>query len=105
MLGTMVLCKRLPLDLPDSERSSQDILIIDSCQQALLRICNCVWVLVSMYGMDLQVRQSLDGLSFSLCSTLCLCISSYDYFAPPYYGLKYPHFGQFLAVPPRRQLY
>ena len=31
--------------------------------------------LVMVYGMDPQVGQSLDGLSFSLCSTLCPCIS------------------------------
>jgi hypothetical protein len=30
---------------------------------------------VSACGMDPQVEQSLDGLSFSLCSTLCPCIS------------------------------
>jgi hypothetical protein len=32
--------------------------------------------------MDPQVGQSLDGLSFSLCSTLCLFISSHGYFVP-----------------------
>jgi hypothetical protein len=31
----------------------------------------CIW------GMDPQVGQSLDGLSFILCSTLCLCNSFY----------------------------
>jgi hypothetical protein len=31
--------------------------------------------LVIVYGMDPQVGQSLDGHSFSLCSTLCLCNS------------------------------
>jgi hypothetical protein len=31
--------------------------------------------LVSACGMDPQAGQSLDGLSFSLCSTLCPCIS------------------------------
>jgi hypothetical protein len=31
--------------------------------------------LVVVYGMDPQVGQSLDGHSFSLCSTLCLCNS------------------------------
>ena len=30
--------------------------------------------------MDPQVGQSLVGLSFSLCSTLCLCIYSHEYF-------------------------
>jgi hypothetical protein len=32
--------------------------------------------LVTVYGMDPQVGQCLDGFSFSLCSTICLCISS-----------------------------
>ena len=39
--------------------------------------------LVSAYGMDPQVGQSLDGFSFSLCSTFCLCISSHWYFVSP----------------------
>ena len=30
---------------------------------------------MSAYGINPQVGQSLDGLSFSLCSTLCSCIS------------------------------
>jgi hypothetical protein len=30
--------------------------------------------------MDSQVEQTLDGLSFSLCSVLCLHISSCEYF-------------------------
>jgi hypothetical protein len=33
--------------------------------------------------MDPQVGQSLEGLSFCLCSTLCLCICSCEYFVPP----------------------
>jgi len=39
--------------------------------------------LVTVYGLDPQVGQSLVGLSFSLCSTLCLQISSYEYFVYP----------------------
>jgi hypothetical protein len=39
--------------------------------------------LVTVYGMDPQVGQSLDGLSFSLCSPLCLCNFSHGYFVPP----------------------
>jgi hypothetical protein len=39
--------------------------------------------LVTVYGLDPQVGQFLDGLSFSLCSTLYLCISSHGYFVPP----------------------
>ena len=34
--------------------------------------------------MDPQVGQSLDGLSFSLCCTLCLCKSCHGYFVPPF---------------------
>ena len=33
-------------------------------------------------GMDSQVGQSLDGLSFRLCSTLFLHIYSHEYFIP-----------------------
>jgi hypothetical protein len=36
--------------------------------------------LVTVYRMNPQVRQSLDGLSFSLYSTLCLHICSCKYF-------------------------
>jgi hypothetical protein len=38
---------------------------------------------VVVYGMDLQVGQSLDGHSFSLCSIICLCNSFHGYFVPP----------------------
>jgi hypothetical protein len=38
--------------------------------------------------------QSMDGHSFSLCFTLCLCNSFHGYFCSPFYeGPKYPHFG------------
>jgi hypothetical protein len=37
--------------------------------------------LVTVYGMDPQVGQSLDGHSLSLCSTLCN--SFHRYFVPP----------------------
>ena len=47
-------------------RASQETAILGSCQQALLGISNSIWVWC------LQVGQSLDGLSFSLCSTLCI---------------------------------
>jgi hypothetical protein len=33
--------------------------------------------------MDLQVEQSLDGHSFSICSKLCLCNSFHGYLVPP----------------------
>ena len=54
----------------------------------LLSVCTswhpqqCLY-LVTVYGMDPQVGKSLDGLSFSLCSTLCLHICSCEYFVPP----------------------
>jgi hypothetical protein len=41
--------------------------------------------IVSVFdGMDLQVGQSLDGLSFSLCYILCLCNSFHGYFVLPF---------------------
>jgi hypothetical protein len=39
--------------------------------------------LVTLYGMDPQVGQLLDGHFFSFCSTLCLSISSHQYFDSP----------------------
>ena len=38
--------------------------------------------MVTAYGMNPQVGKFLDGLSFSLCSALCLPICSYEYFVP-----------------------
>ena len=38
---------------------------------------------VTVYWVDPQVGLSLDFLFFSLCSTLCLYISSHRYFDPP----------------------
>ena len=37
---------------------------------------DCIWD-------GCQERQHLNGLSFNLCSTLCLCNTSYGYFVPP----------------------
>ena len=67
MLSPMVDCEHLLLYLSGSGKACQET---GSCQQALLGICKCLG-LVSVYGMDLQVGQSLDGLSFSLCSSFC----------------------------------
>ena len=39
--------------------------------------------LVPIYGMNPQVGQSLDSLSFNLCPTLCLHIYSSEYFVNP----------------------
>ena len=75
-------CENTPLYLSGSGRASQETAISDSCQQALLGIHivsgfgDCIWD-------DHQVEQFLDGLSFSLCSTLCLPNSSHEYFVPP----------------------
>ena len=81
-LSPMDGCEHPPLSLSGSGRVSQEIAISGFCQQALLGIHNSVWVWWLHYGMDPQVGQSLDGLSFSLCSTLCFCISSHGYFSP-----------------------
>ena len=51
-----------------------------SCQQALVGIHNSICFFVTVYVMNPHVRQSLDGLSFSFCSTLCLHICSCEYF-------------------------
>jgi len=40
--------------------------------------------LVAVYGMNPQVRQNLDGFSFSLCFTPFLCIFSCEYFCSPF---------------------
>jgi hypothetical protein len=39
--------------------------------------------LVTLYMTDPQVGQFLDGLSFSPCSTICLCYFVHGYFVPP----------------------
>jgi hypothetical protein len=63
-------------------RASQETAISWFYQQALVGICkvsgfgSCLWD-------GLQVGQFLDGHSFSLCSTLCLCNSFHGYFVPP----------------------
>jgi hypothetical protein len=38
---------------------------------------------MTVYGMDPQVEQYLDGYSFSLCSTFYLCNSFHGYFVSP----------------------
>jgi hypothetical protein len=49
--------------------------------------------LITVYGMNTQVGQSLDGLSFSLCSTLYLHICSCEYFVLLLRRIEQPHFG------------
>jgi len=73
----MVSCKHPHLYLKGSGRSSQETSIPCSCQQILLGISNCgsVWWL----HID-RLGQSLDDLSFSLCSTLFFL--SFFFFLP-----------------------
>ena len=72
MIGLMVGYEHQPLF---SERASQETTLLGSCQQVLVGIHNRDWVCVlSVYGMNLHVRQILDGHSFSLCSVFCLHI-------------------------------
>jgi hypothetical protein len=53
-----------------SDKTSQETSTSGSCQQAVSSISMCLG-LVSACGMNPQVRQSLDGPSFGLCSTPC----------------------------------
>jgi hypothetical protein len=55
-----------------------ELLIRHLYQAPVSKLC-----LVVVYGMDPQVGQSLDGPSFSLCFTLCLCNSFHRHFVPP----------------------
>jgi len=79
----MVGSEHSPLYLSGCGRASQETAISGSWQHVPLRISSSEWILVTACGTDPHVWWSLDGLSFSLCSTLCLCISSCEYFVPP----------------------
>jgi hypothetical protein len=68
MLSPMVGCKHLPLYLSGSGRDSQ--LYQDPVSKHFLASA-IVSGLVPVYWLDPQVGNSLDGLSSSLCSTLC----------------------------------
>jgi hypothetical protein len=71
MISAMVGCKHLPLCMSGSGKASQETAISGSCQLALLGIHNNVCVWLTVYGMDPQVGQSLDGLFLqSLLHTL-----------------------------------
>ena len=67
--------KHSPLYLSGTGRAFQETAISGSCQLTLAGS-----TIVSGFGYP--GGQSLDGLSFSLCSTLCLCISPHGYFVP-----------------------
>ena len=59
VLSPMVACEHLPLYLPGSGRATQETAISGSCQQAILGICNSVWVWCLHAGWIPQVGQSL----------------------------------------------
>jgi len=83
VLSSIVGCKHPPLYLSGSGRASQETAILGSCQHALLGIHDIVSFCYLCVGGIPQVGQSLDDLSFNLCSTLCLHISSCEYFCSP----------------------
>ena len=58
MLSPVVGCEHLPLYLSSSGRASQETAISGPCQQAHLQYC---LRLVSIYGTDPQVEESLYG--------------------------------------------
>jgi hypothetical protein len=70
-LSLMVGCEHPHLYL-FSGRTSQGTTIPGSCHQALLGISNSVWVWCLQMG---WIPRSLDGFSFSLCSTFCPFVS------------------------------
>jgi hypothetical protein len=81
MFRSMVGCEHSPLYLSGTSRDSKDIAItgsylsLSTCWHPQWSLC-----LEPVYGMVLLVGQSLDCLSFSLCSTLFF--SSHDYLVP-----------------------
>jgi hypothetical protein len=79
----MVGLEHSPLYLSGTGRASQETAISGTFQQVLAGIHTKCLGLVTVYGMNPQLGQSLDGLSFSVCSTLCFCISSHGYLVPP----------------------
>ena len=83
MPSPMVGCEHLPLS--GSVRTSQETAI--RTYQAPVSKHILATTIVSGFGVCIWDRspvwQSMDGLSFSLCSTLCLHISSPEYFVPP----------------------
>jgi hypothetical protein len=73
-------CEHPLLYFPGIGIASQENAKSGCCQQNLSGIYNSGLVVV--YGMDPQVGQSLDGLSFCLSSELCLCNSFHGYLVP-----------------------
>ena len=70
VLSLVVGCEHPSLYLPGCGRASQETYnrLLSACTSWHPQSC---LHLVTVYGMDPQVGQSLNGLSFSLCSTLC----------------------------------
>jgi hypothetical protein len=79
MISSMVGCEYTPLYMPGSGRASQEILL--EYQDVFLG-SSIVSVLGDFTWDGSQVGQFLDGLSFSLCSTLSLLICLHEYFVP-----------------------
>ena len=79
VLSPVVGCEHPSLCLPCSGRASQET-AVSACSSWYPQHC---LGLVTVYGMDPRVEKPLDGLSFSLCSILCLHIFSSEYFVPP----------------------
>ena len=71
------------LYLSGTGRASQETAISGSCQPAHVAFHNPAWVWWLFMGLNHQVGQSLDGHSFSLYSTLCLCNSFHGCFVSP----------------------
>jgi hypothetical protein len=80
MLSPMVGWEHPPLHLSGTGRASQETGVTGFSEQTLVGIHKS---LVLVYGMVDQAGQFLDGHSFSIFSTLCLCNSFHGYFVPP----------------------
>jgi hypothetical protein len=74
-------CENPLLCLLGPSIASQETAITGSFQQNLASV-SMVSGLEADYGMDPQVWQSLDGLSFHLSSKLCFCNSFHECFVP-----------------------
>jgi hypothetical protein len=83
MLSPMVGCKHQSLYLSGSDKTSQETAISGSCQHYTSWNPQYCLGLVTVYEIDPKARQSLECLSFSLCSIVCFHISSHEYFLPP----------------------
>ena len=84
------LTKSMCLCIWKALAGSQETVISGFLHQAFLGIHKNAGV--TLYGINHHVVQSLDDLSFSLCSILYLHVSSYEYLAPLLRRTKPPTF-------------